>query len=73
MVGLAILGVIVNGIAVWRMRQGGKSLNEEMISWHLLEDVLGWVAVLLGGIVMYFFEVPWIDPLLSILIMVFIL
>ena len=32
MVGLAILGVIVNGIAVWRMRQGGKSLNEEMIS-----------------------------------------
>jgi cobalt-zinc-cadmium efflux system protein len=73
MIGLAILGVTVNGIAVWRMRQGGKSLNEEMISWHLLEDVLGWVAVLLGAIVMYFFEVPWIDPLLSILIMVFIL
>ncbi len=73
MMGLAILGVIVNGIAVWRMRQGGKSLNEEMISWHLLEDVLGWVAVLIGSIVMYFFELPWIDPLLSILITIFIL
>ncbi len=73
MMGLAILGVIVNGIAVWRMRKGGKSLNEEMISWHLLEDVLGWVAVLIGSIVMYFFELPWIDPLLSILITIFIL
>ena len=73
MMGLAILGVIVNGIAVWRMRQGGKSLNEEMISWHLLEDVLGWVTVLIGSIVMYFFELPWIDPLLSILITIFIL
>lgn len=73
MIGLAILGVIVNGIAVWRMRQGGKSLNEEMISWHLLEDVLGWVTVLVGSIIMYFFDVPWIDPLLSILITIFIL
>lgn len=73
MIGLAVLGVIVNGIAVWKMRQGGKSLNEEMISWHLLEDVLGWVTVLVGSIIMYFFDVPWIDPLLSILITIFIL
>ncbi len=73
MIGLAVLGVIVNGLAVLRMRQGGKSLNEEMISWHLLEDVLGWVVVLIGSVVMYFFNLPWIDPLLSIFIAIFIL
>lgn len=73
MIGLAVLGVIVNGIAVLRMRQGGESLNEQMISWHLMEDVLGWVAVLVGSVAMYFFEVPWMDPLLSILITLYIL
>lgn len=73
MIGLAILGVMVNGIAVLRMRKGGNSLNEKMITWHLLEDVLGWGVVLLGSILMYFFGLPWIDPVLSILVTLFIL
>lgn len=72
MIGLAVLGVIVNGIAAWRTRKG-KSLNEQVVSWHLLEDVLGWVAVLIGAVVMYFFDVPIIDPILSIAITVFVL
>jgi cobalt-zinc-cadmium efflux system protein len=45
----------------------------KVISLHLLEDVLGWAAVLVGSILMYFFEVPIIDPLLSIGIAIFIL
>jgi len=65
MIGLALLGVVVNGLAVWRTRSG-ESMNEQMVSWHLLEDVLGWVVVLIGALVMYFFEAPFIDPLLSI-------
>ena len=44
---IAIFGVVVNGAAVLRLRKGS-SINERVISLHLLEDVLGWVAVLIG-------------------------
>jgi len=73
MIWLAILGVIVNGVAVLRLQKGEGSLNEKMITWHLMEDVLGWIAVLIGSIIMLFFDLPWIDPLLSILITSYIL
>ena len=73
MIGLAILGVVVNGAAVFRLKKGGDSLNERVITMHLLEDVLGWVAVLIGSIVMYFYDVPWLDPAMSIGITLYIL
>ena len=69
---LAILGVVVNGAAVFKLRKG-KSLNEKVVSLHLLEDVLGWIAVLIGSIVMIYFDLPFVDPLLSILISIFVL
>lgn len=69
---LAILGIIVNGAAVFKLRKG-ESLNEKVVSLHLLEDVLGWVAVLIGSIVMIYVDAPFIDPLLSILISCFVL
>ena len=72
MIILAVVGVIVNGFAVLRLKKG-KSINEKVVSLHLLEDVLGWLAVLIGSIVMYFFNLPVIDSLLSIGIAIFIL
>ena len=72
MFALAILGVTVNGIAALRLR-GGKTQNEKVLSWHLLEDVLGWVAVLLGAILMYFTGWAWLDPALCIGFTLFIL
>jgi cobalt-zinc-cadmium efflux system protein len=72
MIGIAVLGIAVNGIAAWRLRSG-KSLNERVASWHLLEDVLGWVAVLLGGLALMFWDLPYLDPALSILISLFVL
>lgn len=69
---LAVLGVIINGLAVLRLRKG-RSLNERVVSLHLLEDVLGWLAVLAGAGVMYFVDAPIIDPLLSFAITLFIL
>ena len=71
MILLAILGVLFNGAAVLRLQQGD-SLNEKVISLHLMEDVLGWVAVLIGSIVIYFFNWTIIDPILSILITCYI-
>src|SRR5699024_8046890 len=47
----AIVGVAVNGYAAWKTSKG-KTLNERVISWHLLEDVLGWSAILIGSIIL---------------------
>lgn len=69
---LAILGVIVNGAAVFRLKKG-ESINEKVVSLHLLEDMLGWLAILVGSVVMYFFDVPILDPLMSIAIALFVL
>ncbi len=69
---LAIGGLAVNGLAALRMR-GGRSLNERIVTWHFLEDVLGWAAVLAASAVMWIWSVPWLDPLLSILITLYVL
>ena len=69
---LAILGILFNGLAVLRLKKG-ISLNEKVVMLHLLEDVLGWTAILVGSIVMLFFHLPVLDPILSILIAVYIL
>jgi cobalt-zinc-cadmium efflux system protein len=72
MIGFAILGILVNGAAVLKLK-GGESLNERVVKLHLMEDVLGWVAVLIGGIILLFFDVPVIDPILSIAITLYVL
>lgn len=72
MFALAIVGILFNGFAVWRL-QKGTSINERVVSLHLLEDVLGWVAVLIGSVLIYFFDWHIVDPILSIGVTVFIL
>ncbi len=72
MIILAIFGIIVNGAAVLRLKKG-ETLNEKVVSMHLLEDVLGWVAVLIAGVVMLFADVPILDPILSVMIGLYIL
>ncbi|HET9571485.1 MAG TPA: cation diffusion facilitator family transporter [Bacteroidales bacterium] len=69
---LALFGMLVNGFAAIRLKKGG-SLNERVVSLHLLEDVLGWFAVLITSIVMIFTDLPILDPILSIGIACFIL
>ena len=69
---LAIMGVIVNGAAVFRLKKGS-SINEKVVSLHLLEDVLGWLAILIGSVVMHFFDVPVLDPIMSVGIACFVL
>lgn len=72
MMWLAILGVIVNGAAMLKLRKG-TSINEKVVSLHMLEDVLGWVAVLIGSLIMQFYDVPILDPILSLLIAFYVL
>lgn len=72
MIIFAIIGVAVNGYAAYKL-SGGKSMNEKVVSWHLMEDVLGWVAVLIVAIVLSFNDIHYLDPALSLLITLYIL
>ena len=55
------------------MLKKGESLNEEVLSYHLLEDVLGWVGILVGGLIIYFWKIYILDPILTIGLTIFIL
>lgn len=72
MILLAIVGVAMNGLAVLRLKEH-HSAGEKAAYLHLLEDVLGWVAVLIGAIILYFTHWNWVDPLLSLGVSLFIL
>jgi cobalt-zinc-cadmium efflux system protein len=64
MLGLAILGVIVNGAAFFKLKNDEEhNNNRKAVMLHILEDVLGWVAVVIGSIVIYFTKWNWIDGL----------
>lgn len=71
MIVLAIVGIIANGYALIGLKSKS-SINERTVYFHLLEDVLGWVAVLFGAILMFWKDWPIVDPILSILIALYI-
>jgi len=72
MVGLAVIGILFNGAGFFLLKRG-ESLNEKVLSWHLLEDVLGWVGILVGGVIIYFWKVYLLDPIMTIALTAFIL
>lgn len=72
MIALAVLGLAVNGAAAWKLRTGG-SLQSRMLTWHLVEDVLSWGAVLAVALTLLFTDIHILDPLLSILITLYVL
>lgn len=72
MIVFAVVGVCVNFCAAVFTREGG-SINQKAVNLHMLEDVLGWLVVLVGAVVMRFTDFALIDPIMSIAISVFIL
>ncbi len=72
MILLAVIGIVINGIGALRLKRGG-SMNEKVLTWHLLEDVLGWAVVLIGSIVIRFWDIHIIDPIMTIGYTAFIL
>ncbi len=77
MIGVAVVGVVFNGLAVWKLHaghhHGHHSHNRSVVMLHLLEDVLGWIAVLIGSIIIRFTGWYIVDPILSVGIAFFIL
>lgn len=67
--GLAVIGIMFNGAILFRLwRAKNIDLNLRSISWHIGEDVLGWIGVLIAGIVILLTDYYIIDPIMSILI-----
>ena len=71
MIIFAIVGVIVNLIASIVTREGD-SLNQKSVNLHMFEDVLGWIIVLIGSILMKFTNISILDPIMSIGVALFI-
>lgn len=64
---VAIGAIFINGFSVWLMSRG-RSANEKLLNIHLMEDLLGWIAVLVMSIILQFKDWYIIDPILSLLI-----
>ena len=71
MIIFAIVGVVVNLGAAFVTREGN-SINQKAVNLHMLEDVLTWIIVLVGAVVMKFTDFYLIDPLMSIGVSIFI-
>jgi cobalt-zinc-cadmium efflux system protein len=70
---LSLLGILANGFSVWLLkRDSERNMNLKSAYLHLLTDMMASVAVLLGGILMYFYQLYWIDPLLTIIIALYL-
>ena len=72
MIIFAVFGVVINSVAAF-LTKSGDSLNQKAVNLHMLEDVLGWVVVLVGSVAMKYTDLRIIDPLMSIAVSVFIL
>ena len=72
MIIFAIIGVLVNFIAAY-FTKDGHSINQKSVNLHMIEDVLGWIVVLIGAVIMKFTDINIIDALMSIAVAVFIL
>lgn len=72
MILFAIIGIIINGIALF-VTKDKTSLNQKAVNLHMLEDVLGWIVVLIGSVIIKLTNISIIDPIMSICVALFIL
>lgn len=70
----SLLGILANGFSVLLLKNDSeKNMNMKSAYLHLLTDMMASVAVLVGGILMKFYEIYWIDPLLTIAIAIYLI
>ena len=69
---LALFGITANSIAALLLYKDLSKTNP-VLTWHFIEDILGWGAILIASGVLYFVDFPILDPLLAILISSYII
>jgi cobalt-zinc-cadmium efflux system protein len=74
MIIVACIGLIANVIGTLLLKKGSQhNINIRSAYLHLLGDAISSVAVIIGGITIFFFQIYWVDPLLTVLISLYIL
>jgi cobalt-zinc-cadmium efflux system protein len=74
MLPVAIGGFIINFVSMLTLQKGKeKNINMRAAYLHLLSDSLSSIAVIAGSIVMFIAGIWWIDPLVSVLVGIFII
>lgn len=72
MVIVAILAIFLKTLSVIKLRDA-QTLNERAVSIHLIGDLMGWIALLVVGVVLIFYNIPILDVLLSIAITIWMI
>jgi len=71
---VGLIGLVANFIGMLLLQQGAKgSLNIKASYLHLLTDTMSSIAVVIGGVLIYYYSVYWIDPILTVAIALYIL
>lgn len=71
---LAALGILVNGLSVLLLKKDANhNLNMKSAYLHLLTDMLASVAVLIGGLLMKWYQIYWIDSVLTLIIALYLI
>lgn len=66
---IAAIGIIVNGVSAWMFfRNKEKDMNIKAAFLHLLADAIVSLGLVLGGIIIHYTHLFWIDPVLSLII-----
>ena len=71
---LALLGILANGLSVVLIKKDAShNLNMKSAYLHLLTDMLTSVAVFVGGLLMKFYQIYWIDAVLTLVISIYLM
>jgi len=71
---LSILGIVINGLSVLLLKKDSvNNINIRSAYIHLLTDMLASIAVLIGGILMKFYQVFWVDAALTVAIAIYLI
>ena len=71
---IALIGLAANFISMLVMHHDAKkNLNVRSTFVHMMSDALSSIAVVVGAVIIEFWKIDWIDPLLTMLVSLFIL
>lgn len=73
MLALAVLGVVVNAVAFFKLSKAGSGLSQRALRLHFVEDAIGWIIVLIGAAVMKFYPLPMIDACLGVILSLWVI
>ena len=73
-IGLGALSILLNAVSVLLVKDDAdNNMNIKAAYLHLLSDVMTSIAVVIGGILMYYYQLFWVDPVVSLIIAIYLI